>query len=199
MFLNVMILKMLLMIQDPKIQVFSRSAKIKELAKLGILPEPTRLYWFIWFDTLWIYSDIRSTRKTIFATPCPDLKMFEEVCTKKECMRRSDPGNVKETHTYVTLACYDDYYIKALQFGSLWKTARRYKFWLNWFTGTQIDHWMKTLMKICNKKSRKCSKKIRGWIWFLPISILNVTRVNSSAWYGMTWISIRMTNTNRFR
>ena len=55
------------------------------------------------------------SRKTIFATPCPDLKMFEEVCRfwlpKKECMRRSDPGNVKETHTDVILACDDDYYI----------------------------------------------------------------------------------------
>ena len=31
--------------------------------------------------------------------------------TKKEYMRRSDPGNVKETHTDVILACDDDYYI----------------------------------------------------------------------------------------
>ena len=43
----------------------------------------------------------------------PDVKMFEEVrrfwLPKKECMRRSDPGNVKETHNDVTLACDDDY------------------------------------------------------------------------------------------
>ena len=62
---------------------------------------------------------------TVIAGSCnliqgPGVTMFKEVCIfwlpKKECMRRSDPGNVKETHTDVTVACDDDYYIKTLQF-----------------------------------------------------------------------------------